>query len=376
MSLYKETIGKIFREADITIGGNQPWDIQVHNEDFYKRILIGGSLALGESYMDGWWDVEHLDQFFYKILRIGIQETLKPNAKILWQTLLARLTNRQSSKRAFQVGEKHYDIGNDLYQKMLDPHMQYTCAYWKEGAMNLGEAQEAKLALIAEKLQIEPGMRILDAGCGFGGLSRYLADRFGAKLTSITISKEQAAYAEAKNGSLPIDVQIIDYRDLRADPFDRIVAIGLMEHIGYKNYRLFMEHMHRLLKDDGIFLCHTIGSPITTYVGDPWSDKYIFPNGMLPSIVQIGTAIEKLFVMEDWHNFGASYDKTLMAWYQNTEAVWSELSINNKKYDERFHRMWTYYLLIFAGAFRARHTQLWQLVLTKKGIVTGYTAPR
>ena len=376
MKHAKELVTEALKKADIVVNGSRPQDIHVHNDSWYGRLLSGGSLALGESYMDGWWDAEAVDETISCIVRARLQDTIRPSASLLWLILHAKITNRQSTKRAFIVGEQHYDIGNDLYERMLDPWMQYSCGYWTDGVTNLDEAQEAKLDLIARKLKLEPGMRVLDVGCGWGGLAKYLAEKHGVSVVGLTISKEQATYAKEWTKGLPVEIIIADYRTYVTEPFDRIVSVGMFEHVGYKNYRTYMEHMHRLLKDDGIFLLHTIGGNITHSAGDPWSDRYIFPNGMLPSPTQMGSALEKLFIIEDWHNFGAYYDHTLMAWCKNFESAWAELK-GKARYDDRFYRMWKYYLLSFAGAFRARNkTELWQIALTKNGVPGGYKSVR
>jgi cyclopropane-fatty-acyl-phospholipid synthase len=250
---------------------------------------------------------------------------------------------------------------------MLDKRMVYTCGYWKD-AKTLDEAQEAKLDLTCKKLNLKPGMKVLDIGCGWGSFAKYAAEKYKVKVVGITVSKEQAVLAKALCKGLPIEIRLQDYRDLN-EKFDRIVSLGMFEHVGYKNYKTYMKVVHRCLKDDGLFLLHTIGGNKSVKSTDPWIDKYIFPNSMLPSIKQMGDAIEDYFVMEDWHNFSADYDKTLMAWYNNFENSWNKLKDD---YDERFHRMWRYYLLACAGTFRARKSQLWQIVLSKDGIKEGY----
>lgn len=374
MKSAKSFAESILAGIDVHIDGTRPWDMQVRNDAIFSRVMSGGSLALGEAYMDGWWDTDDLDELMYRIIRYDLKSNVPVNLNTLLLILSAKLTNRQSADRAFEVGEKHYNIGNDLYEHMLDPWMQYSCGYWERGAHTLAQAQEAKLDLIARKLKLEKGMRVLDVGCGWGGLSKYLAEKHDVFVDGITISTEQAKYAEEWVGNLPVNIRVVDYRNLDAGPYDRIVSVGMFEHVGYKNYRTFMKHMRRLLKDDGIFLLHTIGAKRTLHTGDPWMDRYIFPNGMLPSVPQIGTASEDLFVMEDWHNFGMSYHKTLHAWHDNIFSSWEQLS-HPGKYDERFRRMWHYYLMICAGGFRARYNQLWQIVLTK-GRENGYESVR
>jgi cyclopropane-fatty-acyl-phospholipid synthase len=367
----KEKVIEIFGLATIQVNGSRPWDIKVHDERLYKRLLKEGSLGLGESYMDGWWDVEKLDQFFTKVIQAELGKKVRLSFNHMLLVLFSILFNRQNKTRAFIVGEKHYDAGNDLYSKMLDKRLTYTCGYWKD-AKSLDEAQEHKLDLICRKIGLKAGQTVLDIGCGWGSFAKFAAEKYGAHVTGITISKEQAALARELTQGLPVDIQLKDYRDVN-EQFDHIVSIGMFEHVGHKNYRTYMEIAARNLKSNGLFLLHTIGSIESRRATDPWIDKYIFPNGVLPSVAQIGDAIENLFVMEDWHNFGDDYNKTLMAWHENFEEGWEELK---DKYDERFHRMWNYYLLSCAGGFRARNMQLWQIVLSKDGVPGGYTSVR
>jgi cyclopropane-fatty-acyl-phospholipid synthase len=357
--------------AGIKINGDDPWDIRVHDPSFYQRVLSQGSLGLGESYMDGWWDCERLDEFFFKLLRSGAESKVKENPAVVFQALMARIVNMQAKARAFQIGERHYDLGNALFQKMLDKRLVYSCAYWKD-ARTLDEAQENKLELICRKLGLRAGMKLLDIGCGWGGLLKYAAEKYQVQGVGITVSKEQAELAKSLCQGLPVEIRLQDYRDV-AEKFDQIVSVGMIEHVGYKNYRTYMEVVDRCLKEDGLFLLHTIGGSRSVKTVDSWMNRYIFPNGMLPSIKQLGGSIEGLFVMEDWHNFSADYDQTLMAWHKNLEGHWDEIK---SAYDERFHRMWVYYLLSCAGAFRARRNQLWQIVLAKKGVVGGYKSIR
>lgn len=366
----REIVTQLLAEAGITVNGEQPWDIRVRNKDFFHRVLAGGSLALGESFMDGWWECFQLDEFIYRVLRADLK-----NKVVSWRDRLgvmqAKLLNRQSPGRAFQVGRQHYDKGNDLFEAMLDARMIYSCGYWKE-ASTLEQAQDAKLELVCKKLDIRPGMRVLDIGCGWGGTARYIAEKHGAAVVGVTVSEEQAAFARQNTGSLPVDIRLQDYRKLQGK-FDRILSIGMFEHVGYKNYRIYMQTVRRLLEEKGLFLLHTIGGNVSSANIDPWIERYIFPNANLPSVNQISISFEGLFVMEDWHNFGPDYDKTLMQWFKRFDSRWPVL---RKKYDQRFYRMWKYYLLSCAGAFRARHTQLWQVVLSPRGIFRSYHGPR
>ena len=367
---FYQKIQHLLSFADVKINGGRPWDMQVYNEKLFPRILSEGSLGLGEAYMDGWWDCERLDEFVCRVLKANLDAKINPWKDVLW-FLKAKILNLQKTSRAFQIGRHHYDIGDDLYQYMLDSLWIYSCGYWKN-ASSLDEAQEAKLDLICRKLMLQSGMRVLDIGCGWGGTAKFMAEQYGTEVVGITVSAKQAAFAKEFCRGLPVEVYLKDYRSLK-DVFDRIVSIGMIEHVGYKNYRTFMQVVHRCLKEDGLFLLQTIGSNQCKKNCDLWVARYIFPNSMLPSPKQLNTAMENLFVLEDWHNFGADYDKTLMHWFRNFQNSWSLLK---DKYGDRFYRMWKFYLLSFAGAFRARRNQLWQIVLSPKGVLHGYCAPR
>jgi len=367
----KVVVTELFRLAGITIGGKKPYDIVVHNEHFYDRVLSEGSLGFGESYVDGWWDCRALDQCIYKILHANIVEHISPTWKVRWAVFKAYLFNLQDKWKAKEVIDQHYQLGNDLFQKMLDPTMMYSCGYWKE-VKNLDKAQEAKLDLICKKLKLKPGMTVLDIGCGWGGFEKFAAERYGVRVVGVTLSENQAARARQICEGLDVKILVTDYRDVQGK-FDRIVSIGMFEHVGKKNYKDFFQVCHRSLNDDGLVLLHTIGRNTPTLITDPWIDKYIFPNGQLPSCSQIAENFEDFFIMEDWHNFGADYDKTLMAWYCRFNKNWPELE---KRYSTHFYRMWKYYLQACAASFRAREIQLWQVVLSKEGVANGYESVR
>jgi cyclopropane-fatty-acyl-phospholipid synthase len=359
-------VEELLSAAGIAINGNRACDIKVHNPALFKRILQEGSLGFGESYMDGWWDCERLDVLFTRVLQAGVDERLPKNLSDIVRIAYTRLFNLQSRKRAWQVGKEHYDIGNDLFRAMLDPYMQYSCGYWKE-AETLEQAQLAKLKMICEKLQLKPGMSLLDIGCGWGGLAQYAAENYGVTVHGVTISAEQQKLAQERCAGLDVEILLQDYRDLNRQ-FDRIVSVGMFEHVGPKNYDTYFRVAARNLKPDGLFLLHTIGANQTNLHVDAWINKYIFPNGCLPSVRHIAEASEGRFVMEDWHNIGADYDRTLMAWYENFKQAWPMLS---EGYSERFERMFTYYLNACAGAFRSRDIQLWQVLFSPKGVEGG-----
>ena len=361
----KESFQKILDSADIKMNGNRKGDIKVNNEGVYKRALIHGSLGLGESYMDGDWDCAALDEFFYKITKARLDVKAVGVVKSAAKFILSILSNPQSKSISKKVIEMHYNLGNDLYEAMLDKNMQYTCAYWKN-AGNLDEAQIRKLEMIAKKLKLKPGMKVLELGGGFGGLARYLAKNYKVKVESYNISRKQIKFGREICKGLPVIFHEKDYREAKGE-FDRVVSIGLMEHVGPKNYIGFMKLIERNLKKGGLALVHTIGRNTgSRYPIDPWIGKYIFPGGHLPSISQLTKAAENLLVVEDIHNFGPDYDKTLMAWYENTNKNWSKLK-DKYEYliDGKFKRMWDYYLLSCAGAFRSRSIQLWQTILSK-----------
>ncbi|MBI4651850.1 cyclopropane fatty acyl phospholipid synthase [Candidatus Desantisbacteria bacterium] len=371
LSISKNIIQEILQPADIKLNGNNPWDLKIKDKKFYKKIFNGGRLGLGESYMAEWWDCDRLDDFFYKILPTYPEKRLKKNVNHLFYILKNILFNAGSKKKAFEVGEKHYNLGNELFQNMLDKRMVYSCGYWKN-AKTLDDAQEAKLDLVCKKIGLKQGDRILDIGCGWGSFAKYAAEKYKARVVGMTVSEEQVVLAKKMCMGLPIEIRLQDYRDIN-DKFDHIISIGMFEHVGYKNYHNFMRIINNCLKDTGLFLLHTIGNNQTCITNDQWYSKYIFPNYHIPSIKQISTAIEGLFVVEDWHNFGADYDLTLTAWFNNFNEHWDNLS---ETYDKRFYRMWKYYLLSCAGAFRARYLQLWQIVFSKKGVTGGYLSVR
>lgn len=356
-------VESIFTENGITINGPNPWDIQVRDERFFYRVLCDKNLGMGESYMDGWWDCRQIDEMICRLLkseRYDRERDLRADGlKGLLSFFTALLFNNQSRHRSRVVAEQHYDLGNNLFSAFLDPYRQYSCAYFN-GTDDLPEAQLRKLDLISRKMNLQPGDKLLDIGCGWGGLAKYAAETHGCNVTAINISREQITFAKQLCRDLPVQVLECDYRTLQGS-FDKIVSVGMFEHVGQKNYRTFMETVHRCLKKDGIFLLHTIGGNDSSIKVDEWFNKYIFPNGMLPSLAQIGKAIEGLFVMEDWHNLGPHYDKTLLAWNDNFQRSWPQLK---GCYSERFKRMWEYYLLCCAGSFRSRAIQLWQIVFT------------
>ena len=368
----KQIVQDFLNRADIKINGKRPWDIQVNNQGLYLRVLLGGSIALGEAYMNGWWECKALDQLVDRLLRARFDIKISRIQRcLIWNAIKGKIINQQRRSKAYVIGERHYDTGNELFKIMLDKRMNYSCGYWKN-AKTLDEAQEAKLDLICKKLKLRPGMTVLDIGCGWGSLAKFTAEKYHVKVVGITVSKEQVRLARKLCKGLDVEIRLQDYRDLK-EKFDCVVSVGMFEHVGYKNYRNFFKVIDHCLKDSSLFLLHTIGGNKSVTCLDPWINKYIFPNGMLPSAKQITKAYEGIFKLEDWHSFGTYYDKTLMAWYKNFNKNWDKIKNN---YDERFRRMWNYYLLICAGSFRAHNNQLWEIVFSKIGSQVNYESIR
>jgi cyclopropane-fatty-acyl-phospholipid synthase len=366
-------VEELFAGADIRINGDRPWDMVIHDPRTAGRLLADGSLGLGESYMDGWWDCAELDRMLAQVLVARLEERVS-RKRLIALGLANRILNRQSRRRSWRVAQVHYDLGQPLFGAMLDRRIAYSCGYWAH-ATSLEEAQAEKLERVCRKLGLRSGMRLLDIGCGWGSLMRYAAERFHVHCVGLTVSAEQFNYVRATCTGLPIEVHLRDYRDFGRSGearFDRIASIGMFEHVGHKNYHDYFEMVQRCLRDDGLFLLHTIGKLRADTTPDPWIDRYIFPNHALPTLGELAGASEGRFVIEDVDNFGADYERTLLAWHANLEQARPQLS---GQYDERFFRMMRYYLLVCAAAFRARINQVYQLVLSPHGVPGGYRRP-
>jgi cyclopropane-fatty-acyl-phospholipid synthase len=371
-SASRETVQALLDHADVRINGDRPWDVRVHDARTFDRLLSQRSLGAGEAYMDGWWDCDALDVLFDRVIRANLETKLGLSWAHLWNVVQATLMNRQRRRRATASTRAHYDRGNDLFEAMLDARMVYSCGYWRR-ARTLPDAQEAKLDLICRKLDLQPGMRLLDLGCGWGGFLEYAASQYGVEGTGVTLSEEQAAWARAHCADWPVEIRIQDYRDVEGT-FDRVVGIEILEHVGPKNYTTFMQGVRRHLASEGLALLQVNGrNGSEGPSADPWIVKYIFPDASLPSATELTQAIGSRFVIEDWHGFGADFDPTMMAWARNVAERWDALP---ERYDERFRRMWRYYLLQCAGIARSRHNNVWQIVLSPKGVPGGYRSIR
>ncbi|MHA6202877.1 cyclopropane fatty acyl phospholipid synthase [Dyella soli] len=368
-SLKQRATG-LLEHAGIHIDGSGPTDLRVHDERLYSRVFAHGSLGLGESYMDGWWDAGDVPGLFTRLLSAHIDADLK-TLDTLIAHFKARFINMQRGENAFEIGRAHYDLGNDLFRAMLGRRLVYSCGYWAQ-ADNLDDAQVAKLDLICRKLRLQPGQRVLDIGCGWGEALKYAAEHYGVAGVGITVSQEQAEFARELCRGLPVEIRLQDYREVD-ETFDSAFSVGMFEHVGPLNYRTYFEVARRCLRNDGLFLLHTIGTNSTPSRPDPWIEKYIFPNSVIPAASQVTEALQNLFVVEDWHNFGADYDRTLTAWRANFDAAWPQLSAH---YDDRFRRMWQFYLSVSAAVFRSRRNQLWQIALSPHGVPGGVRVPR
>jgi cyclopropane-fatty-acyl-phospholipid synthase len=359
MVAVRETVEQLLLQADIRINGARPWDIRVHDDRFFARILAEGTLGFGESYMDGWWDCEALDQMCCRAIGARLEDRFEFNLKNLFAFVISFLSNQQSRRRAQQVGKLHYDLGNDFFQAMLDPWMQYSCALFVEGA-DLAAAQCRKLEMICQRLDLQPGQRLLDIGCGWGGLAKYAAENYGCSVVGLTISREQQEFAANWCHGLDVRILLRDYRTVEGQ-FDRAVSVGMVEHVGFKNYRTYLQAVAKALDKDGRFLCQGICNPVSHWQLDPWIRRYIFPNSILPSLARLTRAAEGLFLIENVFEMGQNYDPTLMAWDENFRRAWPRFC---ERYDERFYRMWRFYLLSCAGAFRARSLQVCRILFT------------
>jgi cyclopropane-fatty-acyl-phospholipid synthase len=372
---WTATVKTHLETVDVRVDGGRPWDIRVNDSRFFRRLITRGFVGLGDAFVDGWWDCDALDQLFDRCIRGGLTDRVPLTLCGLWEYVRQSLFNQQRMGKARGNVDAHYHLGTDLFRATLDERMVYTCAYWKDAA-TLAAAQEAKLELICNKVGLKSGQRVLDIGCGWGGFAQYAAERHGVSVVGVNLSSEQIRFATEACKGLPVEFRLQDYREIRGS-FDHVISIGCMEHVGPKNHRGFMETIDRCLKEDGLCLLHFFAGqrsfPTLRNAEMLWINRYIFPGLVVPSLKQIGSAVDGLFVTEDLHNIGSHYDPTLMAWFGNFDRNWLNIE---KAYGPRFYRMWKYYLLSCAGAFRSRKYQLWQLVFSKRGVRGGYTPVR
>ncbi|MCY3880195.1 MAG: cyclopropane fatty acyl phospholipid synthase [Rhodobacteraceae bacterium] len=362
---FRKRFGELLEYADVRIDGDRPWDLQVNREEVFARMFASGSLGLGESYVDGWWDCDRLDELMCRLSGAELKSRFRAGDIIhVLHSLLVTIPYRRSDPDA--EGKVHYEQKRELYRCMLDKRMIYSCAFW-ENAKSLDEAQEHKLDLIARKLRLKPGMKILDIGCGWGGALHYLAEKYGVSGVAVTISPDQFAAASELYAGLPLEVRLQDYRAV-SEQFDHSFSIDMLGHVGRRNYRKYLRTVRRQLHPGGLHLVQTAGSANRSVKADPWVNRYIFPGSHIPSPKQIAEASEGVLVLQDWHNFTQDYDRTFMCWYENLSAAWEALGYDN---DDRLFRMWRYYLLSFAGVFRSGVSQLWQITFSRDGASPG-----
>ncbi|KUO56386.1 MAG: hypothetical protein APF80_13630 [Alphaproteobacteria bacterium BRH_c36] len=369
-------------KADVGIDGGRSWDIRVRDQRFYDCVIADGSLGLGEAYMRGYWEANDL---FGCISHILSCDQLCAHKNYGWRTSLAflkaRLLNVQSISQTRSLADVHYNLNTELFEHMLGPSMAYSCAYWLNAA-TLDDAQIAKFDLICRKLHLKEGERLLDIGCGWGGFAHYAAENYGVEVVGITVADEQAAYARELCTGLPVEIFCGDYREFPTAEicFDKAASIGMIEHVGTRNYRTLFSTVESALRPRGLFLLHSITSPVSSEVGEPWLTTYIFPGGVLPSMRQLSESAERLFVLQDMQNIGPHYTPTLRAWLDNFEAWWETASPYAKpsiwNSQEAFYRMWRYYLSSCAAEFHVGGSQVAQLVYSKGHLPGCYTAAR
>lgn len=372
--IFKPLLESLLEGSGVKLDGERAWDIRVNDDRLYRRALRG-SLGIGESYMDGDWDCDALDELFRRVLGANAQQNWMIRAAGAVKALQSRFTNLQTRRRSRAVAEEHYDIDHRMYAQFLGPWNQYTCCFF-DGTDDLERAEVIKLELLCDKLELKAGDRLLDIGSGWGGFAKYAAQTRGCEVTGISLSDEQIRYAVEYTKGLPVTIRKLDYRDLPDSglpPFDKISIVGMIEHVGHKNYAPLMAVVHQMLKPDGLFLLHTIGNCEKTTVVDPWIEKYIFRNSMAPAMGQLADATEGKFVIEDWENYGHYYVPTLQAWYDRFNANWDRIrAIPAKRpFDERFRRLWNYYLMSCKAAFDVEKLHLWQLVMTRRNSARG-----
>lgn len=367
------------KRSPVSQGEREPLAV---SQAFLENARRGGMYDLGESYMRGDWNTSDLFGLLFTVMtgddRVPV--TLKKFSPRLIASLIKdRLMNLQIGERAFEVAKRHYDLGNDLFSKMLDKSsMSYTCGYWRN-ARTLDEAQVNKVDLLCKKLKLQPGMRVLDIGCGWANFAYHAAKNYGVSVVGLTVSKEQAALARERCAGLPVEILIQDYQTF-SGVFDRIVSIEMIEAVGRKNIPTFFDMVERCLANKGLFALQVISAETFSLRSRAALDQFImwlqyriFPNGWIPSFPSLIDPARGNLVIEDLHNFSADYATTLRAWNSNFESGWPSLK---ERYGEEFRRMWQYYLTGCEALFTARMVQLYQIVYSKGGVPGGYEAVR
>lgn len=365
--LVVDSSGGVSRYGD---GGGRMLRIRLADAAVGREIATDPALKLGEAYMDGRLVVEEGDIFDMLSLlrRNGIRRAATPAHKIraLMRLVAYQLGARLPINRNRRNVAHHYDLDARLFDLFLDHDWQYSCAYFEPRGISLDEAQIAKKRHVTAKLLLEPGQRVLDVGSGWGGLAMYLAESSGVDVTGITLSKEQLLVSRtrvAERGLADrVRFKLMDYVDVEG-AFDRIVSVGMFEHVGLANYGRFFNTMSRVLKKEGVMVLHFIGRVRPAHAINPWIDKYIFPGGYLPALSEVLPTVERAgFLVKDIEMLPMHYAWTLRAWRERFVARWDDAK---KLYDERFCRMWEFYLAAMEAAFRHDRLPVIQMQLAR-----------
>jgi len=362
-------IEEMFAKADVRIDGSRPFDIQVRDDRFYRRVLSNPSLGIGESYMDGWWECEDIVEMVARFIRANLHKPSAADLKFVAHFLWIQMSGLGKRSKAFEVGQAHYDLGNDLFEAMLDKRMIYSCAYWKD-AVTLEQAQEHKLDLICRKISLKPGMKVLEIGCGWGGWAKFAAEKYRVEVVGLTVSKEQQAYAQKSCAGLPVEFRLQDYRDLPAgERYDKLVSIEMLEAVGHRYLGEWCRVAARAVKPDGLMALQYITCADARYEelrrGVDFIQKHIFPGGLILSANRLNDLLASAggFVLHALEDMGQDYARTLRAWREefNRRAA----AVRQLGFDERFLRKWNYYLAYCEAAFALRNISVVQTVHTR-----------
>ena len=383
-ALLKTAAGHIISKGNLAVtdaagvtyhfGDNtgEPVHLRFTSSKWEREVALDPALKLGEAYMEGGFEFVKGD--IYKLLEIIFESTGPVAENQMWmkamsfiRTATKRFVQMNTLKRSARNVQHHYDLSGKLYDLFLDPDRQYSCAYFQTPDTDLNEAQLAKKRHLAAKLQVSKGEKLLDIGCGWGGLGLYFARVLGADVTGVTLSHEQFGIANQRAKALGLENRakflLEDYRNLNAQ-FDKIVSVGMFEHVGIGHFKEYFDHVKRLLKPDGRFVLHSIGRSGEPGATNPWIAKYIFPGGYIPSLSEVIPVIEKSgLIITDIEILRLHYAETLKAWRQSFLAHWDEAKA---LYDERFCRMWDFYLAASESAFRWQGMMVFQIQLAHK----------
>ena len=383
-ALLKTAAGHIISKGNLAVtdaagvtyhfGDNtgEPVHLRFTSSKWEREVALDPALKLGEAYMEGGFEFVKGD--IYKLLEIIFESTGPVAENQMWmkamsfiRTATKRFVQMNTLKRSARNVQHHYDLSGKLYDLFLDPDRQYSCAYFQSLDTDLNEAQLAKKRHLAAKLQVSEGEKLLDIGCGWGGLGLYFARVLGADVTGVTLSHEQFGIANQRAKTLGLENRakflLEDYRNLNAQ-FDKIVSVGMFEHVGIGHFKEYFDHVKRLLKPDGRFVLHSIGRSGEPGATNPWIAKYIFPGGYIPSLSEVIPVIEKSgLIITDIEILRLHYAETLKAWRQSFLAHWDEAKA---LYDERFCRMWDFYLAASESAFRWQGMMVFQIQLAHK----------